>query len=58
MGCRTLDKRLLPYVEIPKPDFTRIPYVSNLARDAAGLRVKGDRSTPAFDIVQEKRTAR
>ena len=29
-----------------------------LARDAARLRVKGDRSTPGVDIVQEKRAAR
>jgi hypothetical protein len=29
-----------------------------LARDAARLRVKGDRSTPDVDIVQEKRAAR
>jgi integrase len=28
------------------------------ARDAARLRVKGDRSTPGVDIVQEKRAAR
>jgi hypothetical protein len=27
-------------------------------RDAARLRVKGDRSTPSVDIVQEKRAAR
>jgi integrase len=31
---------------------------ARLARDAARLRVKGDRSTPGVDIVQEKRTAR
>jgi hypothetical protein len=29
-----------------------------LARDAARLRVKGDRSTPGVDTVQEKRAAR
>ena len=29
-----------------------------LARDAARLRVKGDRSIPGVDIVQEKRAAR
>jgi integrase len=29
-----------------------------LARDAARLRVKGDRSTPGIDIVQERRSAR
>ena len=29
---------------------------ARLARDAARLRVKGDRSTPGVDIVQEKRT--
>ena len=31
---------------------------ARLARDAARLRVKGDRSTPGVDIVQEKREAR
>jgi integrase len=31
---------------------------ARLARDAARLRVKGDRSTPGVDIVQEKRDAR
>jgi integrase len=31
---------------------------ARMARDAARLRVKGDRSTPGVDIVQEKRTAR
>lgn len=31
---------------------------ARLARDAARLRVKGDRSTPGVDIVQEKRQAR
>jgi integrase len=31
---------------------------ARLARDAARLRVKGDRSTPGIDIVQEKRAAR
>jgi integrase len=31
---------------------------ARLARDAARLRVKGDRSTPGVDIVQEKRVAR
>ena len=31
---------------------------ARLARDAARLRVKGDRSTPGVDIVQEKRAAR
>jgi hypothetical protein len=31
---------------------------ARLARDAARLRVKGDRSTPGVDIVQEKRSAR
>ena len=31
---------------------------ARLARDAARLRVKGDRSTPGADIVQEKRAAR
>ena len=30
---------------------------ARLARDAARLRVKGDRSTPGVDIVQEKRAA-
>jgi hypothetical protein len=30
---------------------------ARLAGDAARLRVKGDRSTPGVDIVQEKRTA-
>src|SRR5262249_55423770 len=31
---------------------------ARLARDAARLRVKGDRSTPGVDIVQEKRAGR
>jgi integrase len=31
---------------------------ARLARDAARLRVKGDRSIPGIDIVQEKRAAR
>ena len=31
---------------------------ARLARDAARLRVRGDRSTPRVDIVQEKREAR
>jgi Arm domain-containing DNA-binding protein/integrase-like protein len=31
---------------------------ARLARDAARLRVKGNRSTPGVDIVQEKRAAR
>ena len=31
---------------------------ARLARDAARLRVKGDRSTPGVDIVREKRAAR
>ena len=31
---------------------------ARLARDAARLRVKGDRSTPGIDIVQEKRATR
>jgi integrase len=31
---------------------------ARLARDAARLRVKGDRTTPGVDIVQEKRAAR
>jgi integrase len=31
---------------------------ARLARDAARLRVKGDRSTPGVDIVQERRAAR
>jgi integrase len=31
---------------------------ARLARDAARLRVKGDRTTPGIDIVAEKRTAR
>jgi hypothetical protein len=31
---------------------------ARLARDTARLRVKGDRSTPGVDIVQEKRAAR
>jgi Arm DNA-binding domain len=31
---------------------------ARLARDAARLRVKGDRSTAGIDIVQEKREAR
>ena len=31
---------------------------ARLARDAARLRVRGDRSTPGVDIVQEKREAR
>jgi hypothetical protein len=31
---------------------------ARLARDAARLRVKGDRSTPGIDIVQERRSAR
>jgi hypothetical protein len=31
---------------------------ARLARDAARLRVKGDRSTPGVDIVQKKRAAR
>ncbi|MBJ7405931.1 MAG: tyrosine-type recombinase/integrase [Bradyrhizobium sp.] len=31
---------------------------ARLARDAARLRVRGDRSNPGVDIVQEKRTAR
>jgi integrase len=31
---------------------------ARLARDAARLRVKGDRSTPGVDIVQEKRATR
>ena len=31
---------------------------ARLARDAARLRVKGDRSTPGVDIVQEKRARR
>jgi integrase len=31
---------------------------ARLARDAARLRVKGDRSTPGVDIVKEKRAAR
>jgi hypothetical protein len=31
---------------------------ARLARDAARLRIKGDRSTPGVDIVQEKRAAR
>jgi integrase len=31
---------------------------ARLARDAARLRVKGDRTTPGADIVQEKRAAR
>ncbi|KJC35640.1 hypothetical protein UP09_30920 [Bradyrhizobium sp. LTSP885] len=31
---------------------------ARLARDAARLRVKGDRNTPGVDIVLEKRTAR
>jgi len=31
---------------------------ARLARDAARLRVKGDRSTRGVDIVQEKRAAR
>jgi integrase len=31
---------------------------ARLARDAARLRVKGDRATPGVDIVQEKRAAR
>ncbi|WP_065752369.1 tyrosine-type recombinase/integrase [Bradyrhizobium paxllaeri] len=31
---------------------------ARFARDAARLRVKGDRSTPGVDIVQEKRAAR
>jgi hypothetical protein len=31
---------------------------ARLARDAARLRVKGDRRTPGVDIAQEKRAAR
>jgi hypothetical protein len=31
---------------------------ARLARDAARLRVKGDRTTPGVDIVQERRAAR
>ena len=31
---------------------------ARMARDAARLRVKGDRSTPGIDIVQEKQNAR
>src|SRR5262245_40614561 len=31
---------------------------ARLARDAARLRVKGDRTTPGVDIVAEKRAAR
>src|ERR1700761_2239920 len=31
---------------------------ARLARDAARLKVKGDRNTPGVDIVEEKRTAR
>jgi hypothetical protein len=31
---------------------------ARLARDAARLRAKGDRSTPGVDIVREKRAAR
>jgi hypothetical protein len=31
---------------------------ARLARDAARLRVKGDRSTPGIDVVQERRAAR
>jgi integrase len=31
---------------------------ARLARDAARLRVKGDRNTPGVDLVQEKRAAR
>ena len=31
---------------------------ARMARDAARLRVKGDRTTPGVDIVQEKRAAR
>jgi hypothetical protein len=31
---------------------------ARLARDAARLRVKGDRSTAGIDIVQERRQAR
>ena len=31
---------------------------ARLARDAARLRIRGDRNTPGIDIVQEKRTAR
>ncbi|HLX13707.1 MAG TPA: Arm DNA-binding domain-containing protein, partial [Bradyrhizobium sp.] len=31
---------------------------ARLARDAARLRVKGDRSTPGVDIVEERRAAR
>jgi hypothetical protein len=31
---------------------------ARMARDAARLRVKGDRSTPGIDVVQEKRDAR
>jgi hypothetical protein len=31
---------------------------ARLARDAARLRVKGDRATPGVDIVQERRVAR
>jgi integrase len=31
---------------------------ARLARDAARLRIKGDRSTPGVDIVREKRAAR
>src|SRR5579863_8662626 len=31
---------------------------ARLARDAARLRVKGDRSTPGVDLVEEKRAAR
>src|SRR6476659_2965680 len=31
---------------------------ARLARDAARLRVKGDRNTPGIDIVEERRTAR
>jgi integrase len=31
---------------------------ARLARDAARLRVKGDRSTPGVDIVQQRRSAR
>jgi integrase len=31
---------------------------ARMARDAARLRVKGDRSTPGVDVVQEKRDAR
>jgi integrase len=34
------------------------PKDARLARDAARLRVKGDRGTPGVDVVQEKRAAR